>query len=63
MAKKGAPVTELHSKPRKINPEGKKRIAIVLTNALVMKLKIRSYETGATLQKYVSDVLTKHLGD
>lgn len=63
MAKKRGAVTELHSKPRKMNPDAMKRIAIVLPANLVLKLKIKAYESGGTLQRYVSDLLTKQLGE
>lgn len=61
MAKKSGTVSELHGKPRKMNPDAKRRIAIVLSAALVTKLKINAYESGQTLQKYASDIFTKHL--
>lgn len=63
MAKKRGAVTELHGKPRKMNPDAKKRIAIVLSASLVAKLKIQAYESGQTLQRYASDIFTKHLGE
>jgi predicted DNA binding CopG/RHH family protein len=52
---------ELHSKPRKMNPDAKKRIAVIIKSELVLKLKIKAYESGQTLQTYVSDIITKHL--
>jgi predicted DNA binding CopG/RHH family protein len=63
LAKKRGTVSELHGKPRKMNPDAKKRIAIVLSAALVDKLKINAINTGVTLQRYVSDIVTKHLGE
>jgi hypothetical protein len=61
LAKKRGEVTELHAKPRKVNPTAPVRIGIVLPRDLVVKLKMQAFESGVTLQKLASEILKKHL--
>jgi hypothetical protein len=62
LAKKRArEVTELHSPPRKMNPDAPRRVVMILATPLVLKLKTLAYENHMSVQKYVSNMIEKQL--
>ena len=62
LAKKRAKeVTELHSSPRKFNPEAGRRVVMILSTPLVLKLKTLAFEQHMSVQKYVSQMIEKQL--
>jgi predicted DNA binding CopG/RHH family protein len=61
--KKGArkPVTEVHSAPRKVNQEAPRRVVVMLPGSVVLKVKTRAFTAGVTMQKFLSELITKAL--
>jgi len=61
LAKKRGKVTELHSTPRKTNDDVRRRVVLMLQADLVIKLKTKAFEAHQSVQKFASEILTKHL--
>lgn len=62
MAKKRAKeLPEQQSKTRKINPDAPRRVVMILSTPLVLKLKTLAYEQHVSVQKFVSDMIEKQL--
>jgi hypothetical protein len=62
LAKKRAKeVSELHSSPRKMNPDVKRRVVLMLDIDLVIKLKTAATQEGISVQKLASRIMEQHL--
>jgi hypothetical protein len=59
--KKGKPVTEVHSAPRKLNPDAPRRVVTMLPVSVIVKCKTQATERGITLTKFLAQLIINNV--
>lgn len=59
--KKGKAATEVHSAPRKLNPDAPRRVVTMLPVSVIVKCKTHATEQGITLTKYLAQIITTNV--